>query len=126
MAVTHETFSEIRALEEQLTNPSAEVTRAMLAKLIAPEFREYGSSGRIYDAETALASFKGGGRTVVQIEGFRVERVASDVLLATYIARSASGSGWRPPTLRSSLWHRHDGQWQVVFHQGTPMPVDEG
>ena len=125
MGVTHETLSEIRILEEQLTNPGPKVTRAMLAQRIAPEFREFGSSGRIYDADTVLAAFAGGGPLVVQMEGFRVERIASDVLLVTYIARSAPGPRWRAPTLRSSLWRRREGQWQVVFHQGTPMPMGE-
>ena len=121
MTVQHDTFNAIRALEEKLANPGVNATREQLARLIAPEFREVGSSGRVYDTETTLASFHSGGRSVVLLEGFRVDRLAPHVLLATYVARTAPGPGWRPPSLRSSIWREREGAWQIVFHQGTPI-----
>jgi hypothetical protein len=121
MTVHHDTFLEIRALEDRLANPAPGATREQLALLFVPEFREVGSSGRVYDTEATLASFQGGGHSIVLLEGFRVERLAQHVLLATYVARAAAGPGWRPPTVRSSIWRERQGAWQIVFHQGTRM-----
>jgi len=41
------------------------------------------------------------------------------------VARSVAGPGWKPPSLRSSLWVRRDNRWQMVFHQGTRLAAEE-
>ena len=122
--VQRDTVTEIRSLEERLANPGPRETKESLAGLFAPGFREIGSSGRMFDVETvlgALGSVAGRpSRSVISLEGFRVERVAPNAVLATYLAKVPAGAGWRPPTLRSSLWIKQDGRWQILFHQGTP------
>jgi len=127
MAVPRETQIEIRALEERLANPPAGESRESLAATFATDFREFGSSGRVFDAEMVLGALGGvaqrPSRAPISLEGFRAERVAPNVILATYLARVAAGPGWKPPTLRSSLWCKRDGRWQIVFHQGTPTPA---
>ena len=52
------------------------------------------------------------------------------VVLVTYrIARRASPEESPQHLLRSSIWKLIDGQWQMVFHQGTmstaPPSMDE-
>jgi hypothetical protein len=125
MSVQRETQLEIRALEERLANPGAGDTAGSLAAIFGDDFREFGSSGRIFDASTVLGALgtvaQRVNRAAISLEAFQVERVAPNVMLATYTARVASGPGWRPPTLRSSLWCKRDGRWQIVFHQGTPV-----
>ncbi len=124
MSVLRETQIEIRALEERLANPGPGDSEASLAPIFASDFREFGSSGRVFDAETVLGALGGvaqrPSRAPISLEGFRTERVAPNVVLATYLARVPAGPGWKPPTLRSSLWCKRDGRWQIVFHQGTP------
>jgi hypothetical protein len=128
MAIKKQTQLDIRALEERLANPAADDTREQIAGLFADGFREIGSSGRVFDVNTVLGAIGGAARSVgrgaISFEGFRTERVAPNVVLATYIARVAPGPGWRPPTLRSSLWCQRGGRWQIVFHQGTPLAAD--
>jgi hypothetical protein len=125
VAVPRETQLEIRGLEERLANPGPGDTPRSLAPIFADDFREFGSSGRIFDAATVLGASSGAeqlpGRGVIALEGFRVERVAPHVVLATYTGRTAGGS--RPAALRSSLWRKTDDHWQIVFHQGTPVPA---
>jgi len=110
---------ELEALEKRLTNPGPEETRDSLAALLAHDFREYGSSGRTYDAAAVVAALLKGGRSVVRFDEYRVRRLGRDVALATYVARTAAGARWVPPALRSSLWQRNGGVWRLVFHQGT-------
>lgn len=128
MSVKRETLAEIRALEERLANPTD--SAAALGPLFAADFREFGSSGRVFDAPTVLSALdavtRRQNRGVITLDGFRAERVATNVILATYLARSPAGPGWRSPTLRSSLWCKREGRWQIVFHQGTPVPGDSG
>ena len=128
VTVQRETQMEIRALEERLANPGPGDSKESLAGMFAAEFREFGSSGRAFDAETVLGALGGvaqrPSRAPICLEGFRVEKVAPNVVLATYLARVPAGPGWRPPTLRSSLWVKREGQWQIVFHQGTPTAAE--
>ena len=124
MSLLRETQIEIRALEERLANPGPGDSKESLAPIFAREFREIGSSGRIFDAQMVLGALGGvaqrPSRATISLEGFRTERVAPNVVLATYLARVPAGPGWKPPTLRSSLWCKREGRWQIVFHQGTP------
>jgi hypothetical protein len=126
MTLKRETLTEIRSLEERLANPASGA--AALAPLFAAEFREFGSSGRVFDAPTVLSALdavtRRPNRGVITLDGFRAERVATNVILATYLARSPAGPGWKSPTLRSSLWCKREGRWQIVFHQGTPVAAD--
>lgn len=126
MAVQRETQLEIRALEERLANPDAEDFPGALAALFGADFREFGSSGRVFDAATVMVAVtnatKRTGRAGISLEGFRVDKVAPNVVLATYLSRVAPGPGWKPPSLRSSLWCKREGRWQIVFHQGTAVP----
>lgn len=123
-SVQREVHMEIRTLEERLANPGPGDSKESLAGIFAAEFREFGSSGRIFDAETVLGALGGvaqrPSRAPIILEGFRAERVAPNVVLATYLAKVPAGPGWKPPTLRSSLWCKRDGRWQILFHQGTP------
>ena len=109
----------LEVLEYRLTNPGPEETRDSLAALLAEDFREYGSSGRIYDGAAVVTALLAGGRSIVRFEDFRARALGRNVALATYLARTAAGPRWVPPSRRSSLWERRAGTWRLVFHQGT-------
>jgi len=116
---------ELRVLEERLAMLSASESHASLAALLAADFREFGSSGRVYDAATTLEALTAGGvRPRLLFEDFREVPVARDTVLVTYVSRSVAGPGWKPPALRSSLWVRRDARWQLLFHQGTRLATD--
>ena len=117
---------ELRALEERLAMPAAGESRESLAVLLAAEFREFGSSGRVYDAATTLDALVAGAPQRFVFEDFHAAPVSGDAVLVTYVSRSVSGPGWKPPVLRSSLWVRRENRWQLLFHQGTRLAEDEG
>ena len=105
---------EVVALELRLLDPAVRADRREVERLLHPEFREIGASGRLWDREemvAALAEEPGTAATASEVEA-RV--VADGVVLVTYIAESAAGR-----SRRSSLWVRGDDGWRVLFHQGT-------
>jgi hypothetical protein len=51
---------------------------------------------------------------------FKATMLSEHVALVTYRARRhPKGRASAVTTLRSSIWRRSNGQWQMVFHQGT-------
>jgi hypothetical protein len=113
---------ELRVLEERLAMPAASESRESLGALFAPEFREFGCDGKIYeDVPTLLETLPLGDAPRLMFEEFRAVPVAPDTVLVTYRAKSLPGLGWKLPTLRSSLWVMRQSGWQLVFHQGTRL-----
>jgi ribonuclease HI len=107
-------LEEVVALELRLLDPAVREDREEVERLLHPEFREIGASGRLWNRDemvAALAEDPGTGATASEIEA-RV--VGEGVVLLTYVAESAAGR-----SLRSSLWVRGEDSWRVLFHQGT-------
>jgi len=115
----------LRALEERLAMPAASESRESLALILAAEFREFGSSGRVFEKASVLDALIAGGRPQLKFEEFWTAPVGDGLVLVTYVARSIAGPGWKPPSLRSSLWVRRDARWQMIFHHGTRLAADE-
>jgi hypothetical protein len=115
---------ELEALERRLTNPDSHETRESLGALLAPGFREYGSSGRAFAAGEVLEGLLTAKRSAVRFEDFHVLPVSLSATLVTYRSRSEPGVGWKPPALRSSLWVSQGQSWQLLFHQGTRIDDD--
>jgi len=106
---------EIRSLEEALLMRGGPRSAGDLGRLLADDFVEFGSSGRIYTRDEALfqlAAAPSPGQPAATLTDFSIRELAPHVVLATY----RSGQ-----SLRSSLWRREAGGWRVVFHQGTRL-----
>jgi len=82
-----------------------------LEGLLADDFVEFGSSGRIWTRYAILDLLERSPSALVPIDRFEIARLADDVTLVTYRAAG---------TNRASVWVRRDGRWQIRFHQGTP------
>jgi len=99
------------SLHKKQVRNSAESTSALLAD----GFVEFGSSGRVWNKSSIIESMR---REMedqqVTVEDFAARELAPDVVLVTYISKKDVGS-----TLRSSIWKRYEGKWQMIFHQGT-------
>jgi hypothetical protein len=101
-------------LELSLLDPEVRGSPERVDRLLHPDFREFGASGRVWDRETiaaALAVDPGPGATATDLDA---REVAAGVVLVTYRAADS---------LRSSLWVDGADGWQVLFHQGTPSPT---
>jgi hypothetical protein len=114
-----------RALEQALHRPEVRGSRQAVAALLADNFVEFGSSGRIYDKAIvvdALAKEASAANTAApEMLDFTVQALAPDVVLVTYRS-CTSGENEDRNVLRSSIWKQVGGSWQMLFHQGTTVP----
>lgn len=106
--------SKIRALEERLLQPDFRRNRAAIAELLADDFREFGSSGRVWTKQQILDHLESEAPFEVEMHDFGATEFAPGVILATYKVTVKNRT-----SLRSSIWIKRDGRWLVLFHQGT-------
>ena len=103
----------LRDLEERLLLPRVRASPDEVAALLADEFIEFGSSGRIYDKQQIIRLLQEEqGQALCTVVDFSARRLAADIVLVTYRVVESR-------TIRSSIWRLEDGRWRMVFHQGT-------
>ena len=106
----------LRELEESLLLPDIRKSQT-LVDLLADEFIEFGSSGRIYSKADLVSTLQAESPSAQTTSDFKVSELSPDVALLTYRIHLHR----EPPvyTLRSSLWKQSGGRWRMVFHQAT-------
>jgi hypothetical protein len=111
---------ELRELEENHLRSDVRSSAQALEAILANDFVEFGSSGRVHDRPSVIASLSGESAFQSRINDFVVRALAPGVALTTYRLSvwSVSESQARV-TLRSSVWVHRAGRWVLVFHQGT-------
>src|SRR5579863_6434357 len=93
-------------LEQQLADPSLRRAAYSLVDLLAEEFVEFGSSGRVYDKLQTLKALRQQTPRQISIEDFRATKLADAAALVTYRAlvhREGKSPG---ESLHSSVWIR--------------------
>jgi len=102
--------------EHQLLVPRARKSE-LVFELLAEEFVEFGTSGRQFTKAQIVAALQDEVPVRITVSEFKVQLLSAQVALVTYRAQRHSD----PPvnSLRSSIWLQREGQWQMVFHQGT-------
>jgi hypothetical protein len=104
--------------ELRLLDPSVRRSRSSMTALLDPEFREFGSSGRVWDHDSILDLPSWADAPLPAVDEIRASRLGPGIILLTYRTRTPARTA-----LRSSIWRRQDGgPWRVYFHQGTPVP----
>jgi hypothetical protein len=112
--------AKLRHLEEELLQAEVRGSTERLAALLADDFMEFGSSGRVFNKKQIIAALQKEAPTRRSLTGFAATMLSEDVALVTYRAtRRSKGSASAVHTLRSSIWRLSNGQWQMLFHQGT-------
>ena len=90
--------------------------KARLSARLSDDFIEFTQSGRrAYKADIVEALSKIAEDRKIAISDFKVRRISDGAVLATYRAAEESGR----ISNRSSAWIEEDGQWKLLFHQGT-------
>ena len=118
------TTEAIRELEERLHNPAMRRNRHEVASLLTPDFKEFGSSGQIYDRSTVLAALEAETTAENLLHGYNyhLHYQSDETVLLTYISEISAPDGTvLTRSLRSSLWIMHKGHWKMQFHQGTKI-----
>lgn len=101
-------------LEERLFHPDREANRSDLIALLADDFQEFCSSGRIMNRQQAIDALLNSTPRAATLSYFYVTLLAPNVALATYHANTLLHVSHR-----SSIWVERNGNWQLLFHQGT-------
>ena len=114
--------AELRALEERLLDPAVRAVPGLVRALLAPEFVEFGASGRVFNRDAILAMVAAEPpRAARQAGGFKARLLAPGVALTTWRVLRDDGI----EILRSSVWQLQGDHWQMVFHQGTQAARDD-
>lgn len=94
----------------------------VLAELIENEFIEIGSSALIYDKAEVIRWLATNDQSERTGTSFKTQFLAENIILLTYISSIKNTPlAENKKAMRSSIWRLKDGQWRMVFHQGTPM-----
>lgn len=109
-------------LEEALLRANAK-NIGEAANLIADDFREFGSSGRVHTKSDVLEYLKLPRDSKWQIEEFEVQILSPEAALVTYRIIETKPNGETKTSMRSSIWQQRDETWQLVFHQGTRVSM---
>lgn len=113
------------ALELELLEPATRGSVARLSALLDDAFVEFGASGRCIDKRTLLQELPAEAGAV-RYRAFDLQAclLAPDLAQLRYRSERRDGDGDGAQVrhaLRSSLWRCRDGEWRMLFHQGTPM-----
>lgn len=112
------------ALELELLEPATRASVARLSALLDETFVEFAASGRCLDRQALLQELPAEAGAV-RYRAFDLQAWLPAPDLAQLRYRSERRDGDGTPVrhaLRSSLWRRRDGEWRMLFHQGTPIP----
>ena len=80
---------------------------------------EIGASGTVYNKEQIITSLLNEIPGEISATGFEYRKLCNE--LAQLVYRS-TGTRF---AIRSSIWKLEDGEWRIVFHQGTVVGAGE-
>ena len=91
-------------------------------QILAPDFFEFGRSGRVYRRADTLAVSAGPIDARLPLMNFEARLLDVNVAQVTYVS-AVTYDGVELRGLRSSIWSRTGNGWELRFHQGTPIPA---
>ena len=95
---------------------------AILAELIDNEFIEIGSSAVVYDKAEVMRWLESDDKSERIGTAFKAHALAKNIILLTYMSTiKDTPVSKSKQAMRSSIWRLKDGQWRMIFHQGTPL-----
>lgn len=107
--------TEVVRRELMLLDPAVRSDSNELRKLLHTDFLEFGASGRTWNVDCIVELLAVDPSAPSQpAMDLKPVTLATDVVLLTYRLEGERSS------LRSSVWVRDAGSWQLRFHQGTP------
>src|SRR6187402_2775481 len=97
-----ELLDHLRRLEEQLFDPVVRSSRQELEKLLAPDFREIGSSGRLFDFEDIVTALSVEEPLMSRtLHNLRLVMLAASIALVTYSSTRKTADDVEINSLRS-------------------------
>lgn len=112
-----EEYDEVKSLELELVDSETRRNVSRLGELIADGYEEFGSSGKVFRKQDILNDLPFSESPSYELSNFTFTMLGEDHVLVKY---ESFVSGRR--ALRSSIWAKTDGQWQMLHHQATVVP----
>ncbi|UOP09585.1 DUF4440 domain-containing protein [Pseudomonas palleroniana] len=104
-------------LERELQGGATRLNAARLSQLLADDFVEFGASGHVWGSKAqVIAGLQDEVFCERRMTEFALNLLSKGVALVTYRCHREGADD----SLRSSVWREEEGQWRMVFHQGTP------
>lgn len=120
--VGRELAAHLLACELALLDPAVRRSRRRVSALLARDFVEFGSSGRVWPRSEILALLATEDYEPPALDDFACRRIGKDTVLVTYrTVHTKTKTGTQQAALRSSIWHKEEKGWRMRFHQGTPV-----
>ncbi|WP_285767410.1 DUF4440 domain-containing protein [Peribacillus sp. SI8-4] len=115
MASEGSLYKHLLQLEEKLLQPEIRTSQTELEQLLADDFFEFGSSGKVLYKDGGIGE-AGIGEVKMTLSDFETHPLSEEIVLATYLVFNEVNERY---SLRSSIWKFTDGSWKMLFHQGT-------
>ncbi|MFI0467456.1 DUF4440 domain-containing protein [Saccharopolyspora sp. 5N102] len=112
-----EDFETVINSELELLTPGVRADDDAVRALLHEDFREFGASGTVWDRETVVHATRASSSAPIRTDDLRPVRLGPDAILLTYTARMEGSA-----SLRTAIWTRTGGSWQLRHHQGTRLP----
>ncbi len=114
--------SYLKKLEKELLTQNVRKNPDRLDQLMDDNFREIGSSGKVWSKQTAIEALKNEAFLETQIKQFKFTLLDENVALITYVAHKKMKADVPDAvSYHSSVWILRDTEWKMIFHQGTPI-----
>ena len=108
----------LQRLEESLWIAETRFDLSYMETVLAPDFYEFGRSGRVYDRGATLEIESAPFDAVIPLPDLKIRLLTPDVAQLTYNSQ-VNYPGGAENGRRSSIWTRTGVSWQLRFHQGT-------
>jgi hypothetical protein len=106
-------------LEEAMWREESRFDKAFMERELAPDFFEFGRSGRTYTRQQILDFPREPIAAQLPLEDFRMRLLDANTAQLTYNSKVRYQDVMEYGR-RSSIWSRLGGTWVLRFHQGTP------
>lgn len=109
-------------LEKKLHNSTNRQNSHFLREILHADFFEFARSGGTSDKRDTLLSLVNEMETSIYSENYHCSFLSDNTVLMTYTSFELHYGKKIKPTHRSSIWLKNsENQWQLRFHQGTPI-----
>jgi len=122
LEVSAEDRLEITRLEEAMWRGETRFDLTFQETRFAPDFFEFGRSGRVYSRKQIILSETGEIQARLPLEDLSIRVLDENTAQVTYNSH-VEHDGVVEHARRSSIWSRGDHGWVMRFHQGTPYEV---
>ena len=113
--------AQLARLEESMWIETTRFDGAFMQSVLAPDFFEFGKSGKVYARNAVLATARRAIDIRLPLRDFEIRLLDENTAQISYISETGSGDD-RLLARRSSIWSKTSCGWQLRFHQGTPIP----